>query len=248
MTTTKDNYTGYFAGRALLQQNGSIGGARSVFVKLQGNKNELVFPTFGGQVMNPFKGRAKLFAGDLLEYRTDANGVKPQIYILKTYEVAEKATAATTVKIVRDGYKHIPFVGDILGAAPESIGGTMTGATVTAVKANTDTWELTLSTAITAEKGSVLVEADKTGGSAAMVVKNINAIAPCDYDFLWEPVADTANINEANAEYEQARYFMTPALGGLMYTSKMSPMPTCVKALNTSAVNGWFKIGAWGNF
>ena len=84
---TKDNMTGVFLGRTLVQQHGEIGGARSVFVKLQGNKNELVFPTFGGQIKNPFKGQAKLYAGDLCEYRTDENGVKPQIFILKTFEV-----------------------------------------------------------------------------------------------------------------------------------------------------------------
>ena len=65
--TTKDNMTGVFLGRTLVQQHGEIGGARSVFVKLQGNKNELVFPTFGGQIKNPFKGQAKLYAGDLCE-------------------------------------------------------------------------------------------------------------------------------------------------------------------------------------
>lgn len=244
---TKDNYTGYFAGRTLVQQRGSIGGARSVFVKLQGNKNELVFPTFGGQVKNPFKGRAKLYAGDLVEYRTNDDGVKPEIFILKTYEVKEAVDNAKTVKIVRDGYKHIPFIGDVIGIAPETLGGTMTGVTVTGVTATTDTWILTLSAAITANVGDVLVEATKTGASAEMVVKNINAVCSCDYDFLYEPVAAT-NLTEEDADYENARYFFTPCLGGLMYTKKMSPMPACVKALNTSKVNGWFKVGTWGNF
>ena len=27
-----------------------------------------------------------------------------------------------------------------------------------------------------------------------------------------------------------------------MYTYKMSPVPACVKALNRSSVNGWFKV------
>lgn len=244
---TKDNYTGYFAGRTLVQQHGSIGGARSVFVKLQGNKNELVFPTFGGQVKNPFKGRAKLYAGDLVEYRTNDDGVKPEIFILKTYEVKEKTTNSKTVKLVRDGYKHIPFVGDIIGIAPDTLGGTMTGVTVTGVTATTDTWTLTLSAVISANVGDVLVEATKEGEEATMVVANINAVCSCDYDFLYEPVAAT-NLTEENADYENARYFFTPCLGGLMYTKKMSPMPACVKALNTSKVNGWFKVGTWGNF
>lgn len=242
---TKNNLTGYFAGRTLVQQRGEIGGARSVFVKLQGNKNELVFPTFGGKVMNPFKGQAKLYAGDLCEYRTNDEGTKPELYILKTYEV--KATDGVTVTIVRDGYHHIPFVGDILGVAPDTLGGTTKGATVIAVSATKDTWVLTMSEALTASAKDILVEVTANGESGKMVVGNINAVCPCDYDFLYAPVAEIAT-NEQGADFENARYMFTPALGGLMYTKKMSPMPNCVKALNTSKVNGWFKIGAWGNF
>lgn len=242
---SKDNLTGYFAGRTLVQQRGSIGGARSVFVKLQGNKNELVFPTFGGQVKNPFKGQAKLYAGDLVEYRTNAEGVKPEIFILKTYEV--KSTDGTTVTLVRDGYHHVPFVGDVIGVAPNELGGTMTGVTVLAVAQTKDTWVLTMSAEVDAEEGDVLVEATKVGESATMVVKNINAVCSCDYDFLYAPVA-AVDLSEADADYENARYFFTPALGGLMYTHKMSAMPECIKKLNASKVNGWFKVGAWGNF
>lgn len=241
---TKDNYTGYFAGRTLVRQHGEIGGARSVFVKLQGNKNELVFPTFGGQVKNPFKGQAKLYAGDLVEYRTNDKGVKPEIFILKTYEV--KSVSGKTVTLVRDGYHHIPFVGDVIGVAPEELGGTMTGVTVTAVTAKKDTWVLTVSAAIEAEEGDVLVEA-KAEGESKMLVTNINAVCSCDYDFLYSPVADV-DLSEEDADYENARYFFTPCLGGLMYTHKMSVMPECIKKLNASKVNGWFKVGAWGNF
>ena len=45
-------------------------------------------------------------------------------------------------------------------------------------------------------------------------------------------------------DFDNARYSFTPALGGLMYTNKMSPLPACVKALNKSDVNGWFKVQA----
>ena len=50
--------------------------------------------------------------------------------------------------------------------------------------------------------------------------------------------------NPANGEddFEGARYMYTPALGGVMYISKMSPLPACVLALNQSKINGWFKI------
>lgn len=221
---------GVLLGRTLIQQRGELGGARAVFVKLQGVKNELVFPTFGGQLKNPFKGVAKIYAGDLFEFRTDEKGVNPELYILKTYKV--KSVSGSTVTLYKDGYKHIPFVGDKLGVAPEEIGGEMTSATVTAVKSEANTWVLTVSGTITASDGDILVEAD---ASDNMLVKDINAVAPCDYDFVYNPAAD-------EDDYEGARYHIAPALGGLMYIHKMSPLPECVLALNKCNINGWFKV------
>lgn len=219
-------------GRTLVQQRGTMGGSRHVFVKIQGVKNELVFPTFGGQLQNPFGGVAKIFAGDLFEFRTDDAGVNPKVYLLKTFKV--KSVSGTTVVIERDGYKHIPFVGDSLMVAPDEIGGDGTASKVTAVKATTDTWELTVDTAIDASEGDILVEADADG---KMLVKAINAVAPCDYDCLYAP----ATAGDAN-DFDNARYFIAPALGGLMYTKKMSPMPGCVLKLNKCNINGWFKV------
>lgn len=238
-----DKSTGVFFGRTLVQQRGEIGGARSVFVKLQGNKNELVFPTFGGRVMNPFKGQAKIYAGDLIEYRTDENGVKPEIYLLKTYKVFSQSS--TTIKLYRDGYKHIPFVGDIIMKAPDDITAkTGNSATVTAVRKGTDTnqdvWEVTVDTALTLTKDDILVEAKAAAtGTAEMLVQNINAVAPCDYDFVYSSVADPTDDDD---EFDAARYFMTPALGGTMYKSKMSPIPACCEVFNLANVNGWFTI------
>lgn len=224
------SYVGYFRGRKTIQRSGSIGGARSVFVKLQGNKNELVYPTFGGFIKNPFGGAAKFFAGDLIEYRTDANGVNPEIYLLKTYLV--ESVSGTTVTIVNDGYKHIPFVGDKIGVAPEEIGGEMTAVTVTAVQAGEGVWTLTVSGTLTAEKGDVLVEADAEG---KMLVKNINAVAPTDMDMFDAPAT-------GDEDFDGARYSYTPALGGIMYINKMSPIPACVLKLNKSVINGWFQV------
>lgn len=249
---------GVFLGTTLIQKRGEVGGARFVFVKLQGEKNELVFPTFGGQVYNPFKGKAKIFAGDLIEYRTDSKGYNPKLFLLKTYKVLADVSSATTVYIERNGYRHIPFVGDVLMVAPDVIGGSGTAVKVTAVVANTttidsktvDCWTLTLSAAITCSAGDVLVEAEAfTEGTSAtkkMLVQNINAVAPCDYDFLFDEVADPAafDATSANNDFDNARYFMSPALGGLMYKHKMSPIPACVEALNQCKVNGWFKVDA----
>lgn len=237
-------YVGYFRGRKTIQRRASVGGARSVFVKLQGNKNELVYPTFGAYIQNPFKGvPAKLFAGDLIEYRTDENGVNPELYILKTYLVV--SVSGTTINIARDPYKHVPCVGDVLGLAPETIGGEVaSSATVTAVSKTTvgdvDVWALTMSAAVVADaedtplaEGDVLVEVDSADDT--MLVKAINAVAPTDLDFFDAPAVD-------EDDFDGARYSYTPALGGIMYINRMSPLPACVLALNAAKVNGWFQV------
>lgn len=228
-----ENLIGAFRGRKLIQRRGEVGGARSVFVKLQGIKNELVYPSIGGQIKNPFPGVAKIFAGDLCEYRTNEKGVKPEVYILKTYLV--ESVSGSTVNIVRDGYKHIPFVGDVLGVAPEEIGGEVAGVTVTAVAkskvGDVNVWALTVSGTLTASKGDVLVEV--VDGN--MVVKAINGVVDADCDMLDAPAT-------GDDDFDGARYFYTPALGGIMYKHKMSPLPACVEKLNQSPINGWFQI------
>lgn len=229
-----NEYVGYFRGRKTTQRRGTVGGARSVFVKMQGNKNELVYPTFGGYIKNPFKGTAKLFAGDLIEYRTDNDGVNPEIYILKTYLV--ESASGTTVNIVKDAYKHIPFVGDKIGVAPSELGGEMTAVTINSIKTSkvgdVEVWACTCSAALTTKKGDVLVEAD---GSNKMMVKAINAVASTDLDMFDAPAT-------GDEDFDGARYSYTPALGGIMYISKMSPMPACVLAENRAKVNGWYQI------
>lgn len=251
---TKVDY-GYFRGRALVQKRGNIGGSRSVFVKLQELKNEMVYPPFGGIIMNPFRGRAKFYAGDLMEYRTNEKGVEPKIYLLKTFEVADAVSNDDTVLILRDGYRHIPFVGDFLMVAPDVIGGTGTAVKVTGVTATTATiggkstpvWSVDISANQTISKGAILVEAEGftegTSATKAMLVKNINAVADSDADMMFDTTADTSVIGTVSeTDYDSARYLYTPALGGLMYTHKMSPMPQCVLDLNRSNVNGWFKV------
>jgi hypothetical protein len=232
---------GVFMGRTLIQQSGKIGGAKHVFVREDTIYNDLVPFPFGGRVQNPFKGVAKLYAGDLLYMDYDANTENPKLYILKTYEVV--SASGKVVNIKRDGYKHIPFVGDSLTIAPEKIGGAGEALSVTAVEkttvSDTDVWALTLAKAPTTapKAGDVLVEADTDG---SMLVKNINAVADCDYDFLFNGVASGDSMDD----FEQARYFMTPAQGGTMYIHRMSPLPQCVLDLNLANVNGWFTVNA----
>lgn len=245
-----NRHLGGFLGRTIAQRRGSVGANRDVFVMLKGIKNELVFPTFGGEIKNPFKGvTAKFFAGDLMEFRTNEKGVRPSIYLLKTFEVL--SASGTTAYIKRDGFRHKPFVGDILMVAPDVIGGTGTAVTVSAVTETTLTpstttynvWQLTLSSTLgSLNDGTILVEAEEAGENKAMLVKNINSCAPSDGDFNFVP-----NTGDAD-DYDGARYLYTPALGGLMYIHKMSPMPDCVKALNRCNVNGWFKVDAFNMF
>ena len=229
-----DYQIGAFRGRKLIQRRGEVGGAKSVFVKLQGIKNELVYPTFGGQIKNPFKGAAKMFAGDLCEYRTNDKGVKPEIFILKTYLV--ESVSGAVVNIVKDGYKHIPFVGDKIGVAPDEIGGAVTAVTINSIKVakvgEVDVWACTCSATLDAEKGEVLVEADAEG---KMMVKAINGVFDADADMLDAPAT-------GDEDFDGARYLYTPALGGIMYTHKMSPMPKCVLNLNIAKINGWFQV------
>lgn len=234
---------GVFLGKTLLQRRGEIGGARYVFVKLQGNKNELVFPTFGCKIMNPFKGTAKMYAGDLIEYRYNDGEKGATGYILKTY-VVNKATSTSTdtvIYLTRDGYKHIPFVGDVLMKAPATIDGTGTAVTVTkvepTVEASKDVWKVTLSDTLADLKvNDILVEAVEAGTGKKPMVTNPNAMCPADYDFLYEP-------STGDSDFDGARYFMTPVLHGTAYIDRMSPMPKSVlDARNKSLVTGWFEL------
>lgn len=220
---------GVFRGRKTIQRRAEVGGARSVFVKLQGNKNELVYPTFGGEIKNPFKGPAKLFAGDLMEYRTDENGLNPEIYILKTYLV--HSVEGNVVNIVNDGYKHIPFVGDKL-ATLNAEGTVVETITITGVAKGANVWACTVSGVDAIDAGDVLVGVGEDGNSYP---KTINAVAPTDLDMFDAPAT-------GDEDFDGARYFYTPALGGLMYTNKMQPLPEFAKKFNKSDVNGWFKI------
>lgn len=236
--------SGVFGGSALVQSSGEIGGTRHVFVKLQSSsKHGLVYPTVGGVLKNPFKGHAKIYAGDLLEYNPGiVSGTGATVKVLKTYELAE-AASTETIKIVRNGFRHIPFVGDYLMVAPKTLTTKGTAATVTAVTATTDAtlgdiWTVTLSAALTASKGDVLIEASAGSGSVQAMVTNPNCYAPCDADFVYTPTS-------SDDSFEGARYLYTPCLANadtVLYASKMSPLPVCVTALNTSKVEGWFSL------
>lgn len=226
---------GVFFGNTMFQGSTNVGGARSVFVDLEGVKNDLTHMSWGAQIKNPFKVPAKFFAGDLFEMRYDNNGENPELYLLKTFKVKSQST--TTVVLYRDGYSHVPCVGDVLMKAPSSMTAKGKGYTVQSVSATTDTWTIVFNTAIdTVTDGDILVEAEKEGASVNMLLHTVNCVAPCDGDFKY------SFASGANTDVNAVRMFYTPVMHGTMYISKMSPMPACVLALNKSRFNGWYEV------
>lgn len=229
-----------FNGAVLLQASGEIGGQRHVYFNLKGAVKEAFrYPPIGGVIKNPFKGPAKIFAGDIIEHSLGfADNSGGTLKILKSYAVAKATTGATDteVLIVRDGYHHIPFVGDTLMVGQKDFKTKGTGVTVQAVEAATDdsagdVWKLTLSATLgSLAAGVVLVEAEKAGASVLPMVTNPNCFAPSDYDmpFYALPGSD---------KYSAPRLMLTPCLLGpdaAFWKSKMSPIPPALEAMNAS--------------
>ena len=237
--------SGYFPGSVLAQANTKLGGYKQVFVSLAGDKSSPMYPPYGGKLKNPFKGAAKMFAGDLVEYR-----VNGECYLLKTYEVS-KATSTAEVFISSGAceygevFRHIPFVGDNLMVAPDAIDGTGKAVTVIAVEKTfasngmQDGWKVTLSDNLgSIQKGAVLVEAEKAGASEKAMVTNPNCFLENDYDCIFDP-------STAEEDYEGAKYLFSPSLmlgREFAWISKMSPLPKSVLALNKSKVPEWYQL------
>lgn len=159
---------GVFNGMVTRQTSGNASGNKNVFVKLKG-KPAHIFPTNGMKVLNPFKGEAKAYAGDLLEYKVDGTG-----YLLKTYQVAAASNTAI-VYVVRNGFAHVPFVGDVMMKGQDALSGIAAYSAVTAVEKTTDNgkdvYKLTLSKAIgTLAENDVLTEAKAIDVTDADVV------------------------------------------------------------------------------
>lgn len=242
-------YGGHFGGRTLIQAHGKIGGHRSVFINLvSGNKDAFVYPPFGGIIKNPFKGRAKAYAGDLCEYDPDTYGKNggQTVKILKYYELAKDVKSEDlTIKLVDDGYHHIPFIGDNIMVAPLTLTGTGTGLTVTGVTKGTEgsanVFIVTLGAAFgpTAKKGDILVEAARAGSNSTAMVTNPNAYFDKDNDFFYDP-----NLSNDVEDGEGAQYSYTPALikdsRVILNLAKCNKLPPAVLAMNTRTENGWF--------
>ena len=241
--TRQANGGAVFTGRTLIQAHGSIGGHKNVFVKLvKGSKDALCYPTTGGILKNPFKGRAKIYAGDLIEYTPNINNTTgAEVKILKFYEAAKEATSSdVTIKIVRDGYSHIPFVGDNIMVGQKDFTTKAKAVSVTRVEKSTETgvdvWILTLSETlgVTIKKGDILVEAAGTGASVLPMVTNPNSYADKDMDFLYDVNMDGV---------DELEYMLTPALAQedtVIDLVAIGNLPPAVLALNKSRVKTWF--------
>ena len=245
--TRQANGGAVFTGRTLIQAHGSIGGHKNVFVKLvKGSKDALCYPTTGGILKNPFKGRAKIYAGDLIEYTPNINNTTgAEVKILKFYELAKDATETdVTYKLVRDGYHHIPYAGDTIMVGQKDFSTQAKGVTITNVEKSTDgsndIWLVTVSETLgTAQKaGDILVEAAKAGAKTLPMVTNPNAYADKDMDFLYDP-------STSDEDYDGARYMFTPALAQqdtIIDLLAVGKLPPAVLALNKSRVKTWFNL------
>jgi hypothetical protein len=88
-------------GATIIQTEGKVGGTRYVFAGLEALiKNAFVHPPIGGKLVNPFKGPAKIYAGDLIEhdlgFTAGNEGPGATIKILKAYGVAKATSASST--------------------------------------------------------------------------------------------------------------------------------------------------------
>lgn len=226
-------------GGVMLQASGQIGGQRYVFAGLESLiKNAFNRPPIGGQLVNPFPGPAKIYAGDLIEHDLGiANKKGATVKILKVYEVAKATTTAadTTIYIKRSGFVHIPFVGDNIMIAQDDFTTESKGVAVTAVEEATDetagdVWKVTVEEALgDLTAGKVLVEASKKGASVLPMVTNPNCFAPNDYDLPF--------FNIGGDKYEKPRYNINFCMldhSLVMWKDKMGPLAPAVLAMNTS--------------
>ena len=229
-------------GATIVQTEGKVGGTRYVFAGLEALiKNAFVHPPIGGKLVNPFKGQAKIYAGDLIEhdlgFTAGNEGPGATIKILKAYGVAKDTTAATDtdIYIVRNGFVHIPFPGDTIMVGQKDFKTKAKGVTVSAVEATPDdtagdVWKVTLSAALgTLKVGDVLVEAASAGESVLPMVTNPNCFAPNDNDFpYFDAGGDKYHKPRTNINF----CMLNPDC--VMWLDRMGPVPPAVKAMNKS--------------
>lgn len=225
-------FTSNVGGNVNVQLSGKTGEKRYVFVDLDYVPH--VYAPYGGVIQNPFPFGGKAFQGDIVEQ--NLNG---KIYLLKTFTVLDAVGATdTAIYLKRDPFLHQPFVGDILMKAPSTITTTGTGVKITAVEATTttvssktvDCWKLTITANAfgTLAADDILVEVDKEGSGAKMLVQNPNGFLEQDIQFNF-----TAS--------EAATYSIAPILAGVIWRARANAIPSCVNTkANSVKFSEWF--------
>ena len=223
-------------GRVIFAHRDSIQGAKFVFVQMDGKVPQCRVP-IGMQVLNPFTNVAKVYQGDLVEYKIDGTG-----YLLKTFKLAKAVTAEdTTIYITNDGFSHRPETGNVIMKAPATFATTGTAAAISAVEATTYLGANVYSATIvanslgTADAGDIFVEGAEAGSGKLMLVTNPNSFIAEDFTFAWGQASGTT-------DFDGARYFITPILHEVAWKDKMTACPAFLNAINKSKVTGWFEL------
>ena len=223
-------------GRVVYSTNGSIGGSKFVFVQMTGKPEQQRVP-IGMQVLNPFTNKAKMFEGDLVEYKIDGTG-----YLLKMFKLAKAITAEdTTIYFERGDYSHRPESGNVIMKAPATFATTGTAAAISAVTnttylgANVYSATIVANSLGTASAGDIFVEGAEAGSGKLMLVTNPNAFIAEDVVFDYGQATDDNDMNGA-------RYFLTPILHETAWKDKMTACPAFLNAINKSLVTGWFQL------
>lgn len=224
-------------GRAMFAHRDSIAGAKFVFVKMTGKAAQCRVP-IGMRVLNPFTNKAKVYQGDLVEYKIDGTG-----YLLKLFKLAKAVEAGdTTIYIANDGFSHRPETGNILMKAPATFATTGAAAAISAVTAddtylgaNVYTATITANALGTANAGDYLVEAVEAGSGKLMLVSNPNSFIAEDFVFEWGQAT-------GDSDFDGARYNLAPVLHEIAWKDKMTGCPAFLNAINKSKVTGWFEL------
>ncbi len=205
-----------------------VRGGRAVWVKDSNGENRKNV-LLGGTILNPNKGFGHLWAAQLVQY-TPAEGC----LIFRSFEVV--SATGTTVVIKADGYSDAPEVGMLLMVAPDDVATTGQSAVVTAVAYNAANaqFEVTVSTALEASEGDILVEAkgEEASASAEVLVPTPNTFIEADRDLL-----PTEGYG-----FENANYSISTVHDKEAWIARMQPLPKYVLAMNRSYIKGIFWI------
>lgn len=211
------------------ERSRKVRGGRSVWVKDSNGENRKNV-LLGGTILNPKKGFDHLYAAQLVQYTPGAG-----CYIFRSFEVV--SVNGTTIKVKADGFSDAPEAGMFIMVAPDEVATTGQSAKVTDVTYDEDNavFNVTVDTALTAEEGTILVEAtgDEASASAEVLVKNPNTFIEADADLLPTEGYGLDGI---------ANYSISTVHDKEAWIAKMQPLPKYVLDKNRSYIEGIFWI------